>query len=59
MTNTRNPDPMQVPISFADRPGYSYGLAPLSENFFGIWSCRFSADGNEVIAGGNGKIFGP
>ncbi|XP_006454240.1 hypothetical protein AGABI2DRAFT_62131 [Agaricus bisporus var. bisporus H97] len=24
---------------------------------FGIYSCRFSADGNEVVAGGNGKIF--
>ncbi|KAG6830886.1 hypothetical protein H0H92_014037, partial [Tricholoma furcatifolium] len=24
---------------------------------FGIWSCRFSADGNEVVAGGSGNIF--
>ncbi|KZT30917.1 WD40 repeat-like protein [Neolentinus lepideus HHB14362 ss-1] len=24
---------------------------------FGIWSCRFSADGTEVVAGGDGKIF--
>ena len=27
-------------------------------NDFGIWSCKFSADGNEVVAGGDGKIFG-
>ena len=25
---------------------------------FGIWNCKFSADGNEVVAGGDGKIFG-
>jgi len=45
----------QIPISFADpvrRPFFSYGET------FGIWSCRFSADGNEVVAGGSGKIFG-
>lgn len=45
----------QVPISFADpvnRYSYGYGAG------FGIWSCRFSADGNEVVAGGSGKIFG-
>lgn len=45
----------QIPISFADpvrRSTFSY-----SEGF-GIWSCRFSADGNEVVAGGNGNIFG-
>ena len=45
----------QIPISFADpvrRSAFSYGES------FGIWSCRFSADGNEVVAGGSGKIFG-
>ncbi|KAF9486361.1 WD40 repeat-like protein [Pholiota conissans] len=46
----------QIPIPFADpvsRPSqlFSYGES------FGIWSCRFSADGNEVVAGGSGKIF--
>ena len=25
---------------------------------FGIWSCKFSADGNEVIAGGTAMVFG-
>lgn len=29
------------------------------EDDFGIWSCKFSADGNEVIAGGSSMIFGP
>ena len=45
----------QIPISFADpvrRSSFGY-----SESL-GIWSCRFSADGNEVVAGGSGKIFG-
>ena len=45
----------QIPISFADPVGrlvFSY------DESFGIWSCRFSADGNEVVAGGSGKIFG-
>lgn len=47
----------QIPIPFADPPsrrGYNFG----DGEGFGIWSCRFSADGNEVIAGGSGKIFG-
>ncbi|EED77561.1 predicted protein, partial [Postia placenta Mad-698-R] len=29
----------------------------IERNHFGIWSCKFSADGNEVIAGGSGMIF--
>ncbi|PPQ77004.1 hypothetical protein CVT25_014821 [Psilocybe cyanescens] len=43
----------QIPISFAD-PG-----RPLSHfhTNFGIWSCRFSADGNEIVAGGSGRLF--
>lgn len=47
----------QIPIPFADPPsrrGYNFG----NGESFGIWSCRFSADGNEVVAGGSGKIFG-
>lgn len=46
----------QIPISFADpttrSSPFGYGEG------YGIWSCRFSADGNEVVAGGSGKIFG-
>jgi WD repeat-containing protein 23 len=44
----------QIPISFSDpvrRSVFNYGES------FGIWSCRFSADGNELVAGGSGKIF--
>lgn len=25
---------------------------------YGIWSCRFSADGKEIVAGGSGKLMG-
>jgi WD repeat-containing protein 23 len=42
----------QIPINFAD-PSPRFRFVDS-----GIWSCRFSADGNEVIAGGNKKIFG-
>lgn len=58
MTST-SPDgsSAQIPIPFSDptsrqTPYFGYG------DSFGIWSCRFSADGNEVVAGGSGKIFG-
>ncbi|KAI0053436.1 WD40 repeat-like protein [Auriscalpium vulgare] len=45
----------QVAINFAD-PRRRRTLWGYDEGF-GIWSCRFSADGNEVVAGGSGKIF--
>ncbi|TFK26708.1 WD40 repeat-like protein [Coprinopsis marcescibilis] len=54
MTST-SPDgsSQMIPICFDDprRNDSYYGER------FGIWSCRFSADGNEVVAGGDGKIF--
>lgn len=60
MTNTLDSSTVQTPIYFADqgrRQGRSlWGV--YDEDSFGIWSCRFSADGNEVIAGGSGHIFG-
>ncbi|KAI6161431.1 WD40 repeat-like protein [Pisolithus thermaeus] len=48
MTTTLDSSSAQTPIRFADQN---------RRNNFGIWSCRFSADGNEVIAGGSGHIF--
>ena len=48
-------DPVQVPINFSDT---HRARLSLYDDFTGIWSCRFSADGNEVVAGGSGKIFG-
>lgn len=44
----------QIPIQFSDAPA---GNIRRREDRFGIWSCRFSADGNELVAGGSGKIF--
>ncbi|KAG6868495.1 hypothetical protein C0993_002033 [Termitomyces sp. T159_Od127] len=57
---------MKVRKSIQGHPGRwtitDANLSPDNERFFdnedfGIWSCRFSADGNEVIAGGSGNIF--
>ncbi|TDL28344.1 WD40 repeat-like protein [Rickenella mellea] len=56
MTNIHEEDPAQIPLHFADNSrnrGWTLG----DVGRFGIYSCRFSADGNEVIAGGNGNIF--
>ncbi|KAK2461516.1 hypothetical protein APHAL10511_005979 [Amanita phalloides] len=47
MTNVLDDSTQQIPIPFGDHLLHS----------FGIWSCRFSADGNEVVAGGRGHIF--
>ncbi|KAF8846158.1 WD40 repeat-like protein [Paxillus ammoniavirescens] len=59
MTNTLDPSTVQTPIRFSDQGRrQSRSLwGSYHEESFGIWSCRFSADGNEVIAGGSGQIF--
>jgi WD repeat-containing protein 23 len=58
MTSTIDPNPQQIPIRFADPPRrQSRSIWGFDEESFGIYSCRFSADGNEVVAGGSGKIF--
>ncbi|KAG2358232.1 WD40-repeat-containing domain protein [Suillus spraguei] len=59
MTSTLDSSVTQTPISFQDpnqrqRARTHWGW---DEDSFGIWSCRFSADGNEVVAGGSGQIF--
>ena len=59
MTKTREPNGEQIPIPLADAPrrstrGWHYSYA----DNFGIYSCRFSADGNEIVAGGSGSIYG-
>ncbi|KAG2159612.1 WD40 repeat-like protein [Suillus bovinus] len=60
MTSTLDSSVTQTPISFQEpnqrqraRPHWGWD----DEDSFGIWSCRFSADGNEVVAGGSGQIF--
>ncbi|KAJ6601263.1 WD40 repeat-like protein [Mycena vulgaris] len=62
MTSTTDPAPTQIPIPFADPPGSSrsrnnLGWGGFDSGGYRIYSCRFSADGNEVIAGGNGQLF--
>ncbi|KAI0257008.1 WD40-repeat-containing domain protein [Lactifluus subvellereus] len=56
MTTTLDPSTTQIPIPFAD-PHATRRRHLTSMRDFGIWSCKFSADGNEVVAGGDGKIF--
>ncbi|KAH8835624.1 WD40-repeat-containing domain protein [Flagelloscypha sp. PMI_526] len=55
MADMKDPTAPQVPICFSDsertRRAWDW------DDGFGIWSCRFSADGNEVVAGGSGNIF--
>ncbi|KDQ63158.1 hypothetical protein JAAARDRAFT_147176 [Jaapia argillacea MUCL 33604] len=57
MTSVHEPSPNQVPLRFSDPPRRTTQMWGLDEDRFGIWSCRFSADGNEVVAGGDGYIF--
>ncbi|TFY79706.1 hypothetical protein EWM64_g4307 [Hericium alpestre] len=54
MATTLDSSTTQKPINFSDRPIRD---SDWDYDRFGIWSCRFSADGNEVIAGGNRRIF--
>lgn len=53
MTKTFEPSSLQVPLRFGNQNARRFGWDNDSD-YFGIYSCRFSADGNEVIAGGNG-----
>ena len=57
MATTLDSSSTQIPIPFADPlPARRRRFTGSSDS--GIWSCKFSADGNEVVAGGDGKIFG-
>ncbi|CCL98107.1 uncharacterized protein FIBRA_00101 [Fibroporia radiculosa] len=57
MTTTLDSSPVQVPIRFADPTRTRRNSWDYDDDHFGIWSCKFSANGNEVIAGGSGMIF--
>ncbi|KAG1757821.1 WD40-repeat-containing domain protein [Suillus lakei] len=59
MTSTLDSSVTQTAISFKDPNQRQRARAHWGwdEDAFGIWSCRFSADGNEVVAGGSGQIF--
>ena len=62
MTSTLDASTEQIPIDFRDpapqRTRQAWHEMMYDEDQFGIWSCKFSADGNEVIAGGSSMIFG-
>ncbi|GJJ09620.1 hypothetical protein Clacol_003843 [Clathrus columnatus] len=54
LTKTHEPSAPQIPLKFGSAGGRNR-MRDYDGDDFGIYSCRFSADGNEVIAGGNGR----
>ena len=60
MTSTLDGSSNTTAINFADRVHRRRGGVDFDydEDHYSIWSCKFSADGNEVIAGGSSMIFG-
>lgn len=58
MATTVDSSPVQHAICFADPSRSGRSHLGWDEDHFGLWSCKFSADGNEVIAGGQCFIFG-
>ena len=57
MAHTVDSSTLQIPIPFSNPHPQRRSIWNVDDSF-GIWSCRFSADGNEVIAGGSRNIFG-
>lgn len=57
MTKTFEPSAPQIPLKFSSGAGRRRTWDSDADDF-GIYSCRFSADGNEVVAGGNGSTGG-
>jgi len=58
LTKTRDGANEQTELSLADqapRSGGVWGYHPSDQ--FRIYSCRFSADGKEIVAGGTGNLF--
>ncbi|EJT99877.1 WD40 repeat-like protein [Dacryopinax primogenitus] len=56
MARTRDPtDEEQIPLYFHDRIGRRLRTVGDDDGGFNIWSCRFSADGTEVVAGAGNK----
>ncbi|KAG8925809.1 hypothetical protein FRC02_009393 [Tulasnella sp. 418] len=49
MTKTFDPTNEQIPIQFGSNNRWA-------GDYFGIYSCRFSTDGREIVAGGNGQL---
>ncbi|KAK1229780.1 hypothetical protein PQX77_001690 [Marasmius sp. AFHP31] len=54
--STTEDDPPQIPIPFADRQSRRFD-SDWDSLGIALYSCRFSADGNEIIAGGRGQLF--
>ena len=57
MATTLDGSEQQIPINF-DTPRSRVPAWGYDEEYFRIYSTRFSADGKEIIAGGSGLICG-
>ncbi|TCD68084.1 hypothetical protein EIP91_011537 [Steccherinum ochraceum] len=59
MTSTLDGSSTTTAINFADRVHRTRGGIDydFDEDHYSIWSCKFSADGNEIVAGGREMIF--
>lgn len=54
MTKTFEAASQHIPLQFGSRGRSTGGYDLDGDNSIRIYSCRFSADGNEVVAGGRG-----
>ncbi|CAE6440918.1 unnamed protein product [Rhizoctonia solani] len=57
LTKLHEPNAQHVSLDFSSSRGRNRRLLSLYEDSFGIWTCRFSADGKEVVACGSHQIF--
>jgi DDB1- and CUL4-associated factor 11 len=54
LAKVKEEDPEQIPLDFGDRP--TRWNEDSLWGGFRIWSCRFSTDGKEIVAGGSGNV---
>ncbi|CAE7194599.1 unnamed protein product [Rhizoctonia solani] len=56
LTKLHEPNAQHIALDFSS-PGRNRRTFGIYDDSFGIWTCRFSADGNEVVACGSHQIF--
>ncbi|KAH7334519.1 WD40-repeat-containing domain protein [Rhizoctonia solani] len=57
LTKLHEPNAQHISLDFSGSRGQNRRLFNLYHDSFGIWTCRFSADGKEVVACGSHQIF--
>jgi hypothetical protein len=58
MVKTRDPENQQIPLYFGDTRNNNNRYWGSAYSDFSLWSCRFSNDGKEIVAGGGGDLYG-